>query len=96
MALVKRLLTLRAERIVPLITGAGGHCGRIVRAEDGVVAVSWALNGGGLHLVANLSSEPQRAQLPPGDVIFALRDADRTLADEGVLGGTSLVVAIER
>jgi malto-oligosyltrehalose trehalohydrolase len=49
------LLALRHARIVPHLKGAGGNAGRVLLAQDGLIAVDWQLNGAVLGLRANLS-----------------------------------------
>ncbi|MFU8862341.1 MAG: malto-oligosyltrehalose trehalohydrolase [Rhodobacterales bacterium] len=56
------LLALRQSRIVPHLKGAAGHAGRLLLAEDGLIAVDWHLNGAVLGLRANLSDT--NADLP--------------------------------
>ncbi|GGL63047.1 malto-oligosyltrehalose trehalohydrolase [Wenxinia marina] len=60
----RHLLTLRRERIVPLLAGAGPHCGTVLKADEGAIAVDWRLGGGALlQLRANLEDQPR--DLPP-------------------------------
>ncbi|CAM4119899.1 malto-oligosyltrehalose trehalohydrolase [Palleronia rufa] len=68
----RHLLDLRHRRIVPLLGAVGGQCGRIVAADDGVLAVDWQLDGGLLQMRANFSS--RRRDLPParGDLLHAV------------------------
>lgn len=48
------LLALRARHVVPYLAGTGGGSGRLIKAEDGVIAVDWHLDGVILGLRANL------------------------------------------
>jgi maltooligosyltrehalose trehalohydrolase len=75
LALVTRLLKLRAAEVVPRLTGATfGAC----HVKDGVVRADWLMGDGqALRLLANLSSrETQSHEALPGRVIFG---EDRSL-----------------
>ncbi|CAN5760708.1 malto-oligosyltrehalose trehalohydrolase [soil metagenome] len=52
---VRGLLAVRQRDIVPHLAGAPGGGGRILAADDGVIAVDWRLDGAELRLRANLS-----------------------------------------
>ncbi len=69
------LLTLRRDRIVPMIPGTGPDCGRVLDAPDMCFAVDWHLGGGVLSLRANLSD--REVDLPPanGERVYTSRDA---------------------
>lgn len=69
---MRELLAVRQARIVPLLKGAGGHCGTVVPSEEGVVAVDWNLAGGQLQVRANLSAEPMVAPAVAGETIYRL------------------------
>lgn len=56
------LLAVRHREIVPLLAGAR-HGGRVVAADDGVVAVDWPLGGAVLRMRANLTDAARR--VPP-------------------------------
>jgi malto-oligosyltrehalose trehalohydrolase len=95
MAFTKRLLRLRRERVVPLLAGTGRYSGKIEDADDGVVSVSWRLNGGMLHMVANLDDELRRARPIAGEIIHASSEAvARSLAEAEELAPSSIVVSI--
>ncbi|WP_304615751.1 malto-oligosyltrehalose trehalohydrolase [Paracoccus sp. (in: a-proteobacteria)] len=64
LAFVRGLLDLRRDWVLPHLKGAPGRSGRVIRAEDGLIAVDWTLNGARLGLRANLSEA--EADLPPG------------------------------
>jgi len=76
LAFYKSLISLRQERIVPLLKGAGGGSGSF-RQWGRLTAVDWKLTAGfGLHLLANLSDEPAEIPLPlAGEEIFLLGSA---------------------
>ena len=59
----RALLTLRRERIVPLLPSTGPHCGTALDAQAGCLAVDWRLGGGTLSVRANLGAGT--AELPP-------------------------------
>lgn len=63
------LLALRQSRIVPHLKGAGGHAGRLLLAEEGLIAVDWHLNGAILGLRANLSKAAADLPEAAGDCI---------------------------
>jgi maltooligosyltrehalose trehalohydrolase len=95
MQLVKRLLRLRRERIVPLLAGTRPYAGKIEEADDGVVSVSWRLNGAVLHMIANLDDEPRPARPIAGDIIHASSDAAaEALMEAGELPAPAIVVTI--
>jgi malto-oligosyltrehalose trehalohydrolase len=91
----KRLLRLRRDRVVPLLAGTRPFAGKIEEAQDGIVSVSWRLNGGMLRMVANLDQEPRPARPIAGEIIHASSEAAaRALLDAGELPPTSIVVSI--
>ncbi|MDF1707672.1 MAG: malto-oligosyltrehalose trehalohydrolase [Paracoccaceae bacterium] len=63
------LLTLRQHRIVPHLKGAPGHCGHVLMADNGLIAVDWQLNGALLQLRANLSDTAAELPQTTGDCI---------------------------
>jgi maltooligosyltrehalose trehalohydrolase len=66
---VAELLAVRRREVVPRLAGAGGHAGRVVAADDGIVAVDWRLDGAELRLRANLTDAPRPAPEAPGRAI---------------------------
>ncbi len=72
LVLYRSLLTLRHQRIVPLLKGTGGGVGRHHRHGSMTVA-EWVLNNGStLRLLANLSDKTGTPPSPPsGEVIFS-------------------------
>ncbi|MFN3662749.1 malto-oligosyltrehalose trehalohydrolase [Yoonia sp.] len=71
LATVKKLLTLRHQHIVPLLSGASGGAGRVISHGDGMIAVDWALHGGTLQLRANLDDRPHDLPAATGAPLFA-------------------------
>ncbi|MDK1015844.1 DUF3459 domain-containing protein, partial [Cronobacter sakazakii] len=67
----RELLTLRREHIVPLLSTAGGHSGRVIDTAPGFVAVSWAFPKGTPSLALNIGERPQPLPEMPGDTLFA-------------------------
>jgi len=73
----RRCLTVRRERIVPLLPSiaAGGSFEAIA---ERAFRVTWPVGTAGtLVLAANFSRTPQRAHVPAGDVLFATSDEAR-------------------
>lgn len=59
--LVRRLLTIRRQQIVPRLTGIAGRQEAARDDGDGAVVASWRLGDGSrLHLLANLGDRPAR------------------------------------
>ncbi|HEX9673640.1 MAG TPA: malto-oligosyltrehalose trehalohydrolase [Burkholderiales bacterium] len=57
LALYRRLLAVRRERLAPRLPGMRGHAGRYRVLGDGALAVEWRLgDGSGLELLLNLSA----------------------------------------
>jgi len=54
LALVRHLLRLRQEHIVPLLSNTGGNTGRFGTDGDHGLRVDWRLGGAELHLLASL------------------------------------------
>ena len=91
LAFYKSLLTLRQERIVPLLAGVGGGSGSY-RHEGRLTMVDWTLAAGSrLHLRANLSDKPATIpSLLAGERIYLLGSAsDNTLSPWSVFSGIS-------
>jgi maltooligosyltrehalose trehalohydrolase len=71
LALVRALLSIRHQQIVPRLSGQRPP-GEFECFEPGGLAVRWTLLGGStLHLLANLSDAPASLLPPPGRVLFA-------------------------
>lgn len=77
LALVRRLLRLRAERIAPLLPGAGG--GKVLWREGTGFSIAWTLAGGArLTLAANLGDDAVTLPHPPsGEVLTGGKAIDR-------------------
>jgi maltooligosyltrehalose trehalohydrolase len=70
-ALVSRLLSLRQERIVPLLPRIGGGAG-CCRTEGALLEVVWTVSGGGrLSLALNHGAAPHPLPDVEGEVLFA-------------------------
>ena len=94
--LVRRLLQIRRERIVPQLAGARGYAGKIEQADDGLISVSWRLGDAVLHMAANLDGNLRPAIGISGTVIYASsEDAAQALAERGELPSHTIVVALE-
>ena len=96
LALVRRLLQIRRERIVPLLAHARGYAGKIEHAQDGLISVSWRLKDAMLHMAANLDGNLRPAIGISGTVIYSSSDeAVQALAGPGELPPHTVVVALE-
>jgi maltooligosyltrehalose trehalohydrolase len=62
--LVRRLLAVRRAQIVPHLAKLSNWSAR-AQSRDGVVTAAWHLDGGTLHIVANLSDQPRPCLAPP-------------------------------
>ena len=65
----RTLLKVRAERVVPLLAGAGADCGRVLETPRDTIAVDWKLHGGILQLRANFTHHPETLLPVQGEVI---------------------------
>ncbi len=54
---LQRLLSLRREHVVPMLSDSGGHAGTVVHFDEGEIAVDWRLGSRLWQLRANLSDE---------------------------------------
>jgi 1,4-alpha-glucan branching enzyme/maltooligosyltrehalose trehalohydrolase len=69
LALVKRLLKIRRDAIVPRLTGA--RFGDADVAEDGLLRAHWRIaDGGTLKLIANISDKDVASKDAPGGTIL--------------------------
>ncbi len=77
LALVRRLLALRAREIVPRLAGAPTGKARASARPDAVIEAAWPLGDGAtLRLLANLSATQRKvAAMPAGHVLFDTRGA---------------------
>jgi 1,4-alpha-glucan branching enzyme len=95
LAHTRQLLTLRRERIVPLLYGAGPHAGQVEAAGEGVVWVRWRLGGRDLHMIANFAHEPRAVGAITGEVLHASApEAAAAIATGGELPAHSIVVLL--
>ena len=79
--LYRRLLSLRRERIVPLLNGTRGHASRYVEVGDGALVIDWALGGGaGLEIRLNLSTQDCAASRPPTGALLHCEPAGSAAA----------------
>ena len=86
LALSQKLLRLRQRYIVPLIAGAGGNCGRVVKTAAGFVAVSWTFPQGTLSMALNISDVAQ--PIPdalPGAAIYPAPDDFTDVAPHSIV-----------
>src|SRR5690606_59824 len=89
-------LRLRRERIVPLLAGAGGQAGSIEEAEDGIISVCWRLNGGILHMLANLDNVVRPARAIAGQLIYSSSlEAVEALAGAAEMPPHTIIVTVE-
>ncbi|MGW9229311.1 malto-oligosyltrehalose trehalohydrolase [Pseudorhizobium sp. NPDC055634] len=89
--LVRDLLALRRKLIVPMLGSARQAGGSIVKAEDGLVAVTWLFPDGEIGMAINLGAEAKPLPVLPGDVVHRLPpDAGK----DGRLGPDSIVVTV--
>ncbi len=79
LALVRELLRIRHETIVPRLAGMQGGAAEATLIGTAGIVVTWTLGDGArLTLVANLGDQPERGFLPPeGEVVFATRAGRR-------------------
>jgi malto-oligosyltrehalose trehalohydrolase len=80
---VRRLLQCRTERIAPHLANLGA-CTANASVEGTLVRAHWVLNGGILHLLANLGDRGSPADPLPGNVVWNDR-RDRILPPWTVL-----------
>jgi maltooligosyltrehalose trehalohydrolase len=69
LALVRRLLSVRRTEIAPRLASLSNWSAR-AQSRHGVVTAAWQLDGGTLHLVANLSDAARRCPQAPGRLIW--------------------------
>ena len=93
--LVRRLLELRRQRVMPLLAPRRIGPG-IDRSRDRMLDVAWMLQGGGwLRIVAHLAPEKGPAwEVPAGEILFESAPGLAAALADGIEGwGT--VVALE-
>lgn len=85
LALTRSLLALRQQHIVPLLATAGGHSGKVLAAENGLIAVSWRFPKGTLSIAFNVGKTTQPLPDLPGETIFAWPDAADPLRENSII-----------
>jgi malto-oligosyltrehalose trehalohydrolase len=70
LAFTRGMLEVRRREIVPRLARAPGHGGRVLAADQGLVAVDWRLDGATLRLRANLAEGERAAPEAAGRVIW--------------------------
>jgi maltooligosyltrehalose trehalohydrolase len=95
LALFKKLLKLRAEHIVPLLSEHLTDCGRVVRRGGNAIAVEWGLAGACLQLRANLGDEHASVLGVEGRIVYANVEEVGAGAEVLELRPWSVVVAIQ-
>ncbi|CAN5293370.1 malto-oligosyltrehalose trehalohydrolase [soil metagenome] len=93
LAFTRDLLSLRRQHIVPLLRDSGAKAGRMLVAEDGLIAVDWTLAGSRLQLRANFRTEDASIPTADGDIVFA-EPGDMHSPDR--LPAGSILFAIDR
>ncbi|MGF9563475.1 malto-oligosyltrehalose trehalohydrolase [Neorhizobium sp. BT27B] len=95
---VEDMLTLRHEKIVPLLGEARGHAGKVLSVEGGTIAVSWKLGDATLSMAANLSDEAAQQPQLAGKIIHETtsgKAGNRAGANDGLLPPWNVVVTID-
>lgn len=92
MDLTRDLLALRREVIVPMLRTARAAGGRVLKAEDGLVAVAWDFPKGEIGMAINLGDKPKPLPELPGEHVYRL-PADAGAGGE--LGPAGIVVTIK-
>ena len=85
LALTRALLTLRQQRIVPLLATAGGNSGQVVSTAEGFLAVTWTLPKGTLSLALNIGERKQTLPDLPGETVFAWPNATDELSQNSIV-----------
>lgn len=87
LAFTRDLLGLRSRHIVPLIGRMRGHAGRVLAAENGMIAVDWTSDSALLQMRANLGEEARATPEIAGEAILEHPAAATTgnLAPGGVI-----------
>ena len=88
---VRGLLETRRREVVPHLERAPGHSGRVLAADDALIAVDWTLDGATLRLRANLADHPMQAPDAPGQTIHGPEEGNslpsctvRVVKDTGI------------
>ncbi|MFG1175544.1 malto-oligosyltrehalose trehalohydrolase [Erwiniaceae bacterium CAU 1747] len=88
LALVRQLLLLRQQHIVPLIAGAAVATGEVLMTAPGGMAVRWQFAAGTLSLAFNLSENALSLPALPGKTLFAWP------AETAQLGHNTMIVRL--
>jgi len=83
--LTRALLRLRQQKIVPLLATAGGNSGRVVKTDEGFLAVSWTFPQGTLSLALNIGERHQTLPELPGETVFAWPNAADELPQNSIV-----------
>ena len=92
LALYRRLLALRHERLAPTLPGMRGHAGRFRVLAHGALAVKWRLGDGSrLELRLNLSAREIALDCPPAGALLECepREAEAAVAAGRLPGFTA-------
>jgi len=81
----RTLLTLRRDRIVPLLASAGGNSGKVLETGDGFFSVSWTFPKGWLGIAVNLGDTARPLPQQKGDIIFAYPEQSTDLAPNSIV-----------
>jgi len=93
----RHLIELRRREIVPRLFGMAGGAGKVRRAADGLISLSWRLaDAARLHLDANFAGEAQQIEAPAGGrLLFAWPGgAAANAGEDGGLQDRSVLVMI--
>jgi 1,4-alpha-glucan branching enzyme len=92
--LYRALLALRAQHLVPRLTGMRGHSGRYTAVADGALVVRWMLGDQSeLELRLNLSDAPARVpEAPRGKLLYCEPASSATAIGAGELPANAAAV----
>ncbi|MDF1585094.1 malto-oligosyltrehalose trehalohydrolase [Marinimicrococcus flavescens] len=92
LAMVRRLLELRREELMPRLEGITGDCGWARALQRQAVAATWRLGDGSrLSLLVNLGPEPlEKVVCPMGDCLFELPSGTHEVIQGGRMEGWSI------
>lgn len=93
---MRTLLALRHQHIAPLLSAAGPQSGRLLVAEDGVIAVDWTFGDATLCLRANFSEQERTAPAAEGTAILADPAENRDAMSGGGLGPHSILFCLRK
>ena len=85
LAFTQHLLQLRQQHIVPLLSSATGHNGKVLKTAQGFVAVSWSFPGGELSMALNIGNPPQPLPAMPGKTLFAWPQESASLPQHAIV-----------